>query len=734
MNLDKVFEEKVYAGVLGKIIGVYLGRPFEGWYYDRIMEELGPINYYVNDKLDFPIHVTDDDLTGTFRFINALKHFNFDKNISPKQIGQTWLNYCLENQTVLAWAGKGILTEESAYMNLKQGIHAPESGSIAKNGKVIAEQIGAQIFIDGWGMVSPGDPEQAVDLAKRAGSVSHDGESVYGAQVVAAMEAYAFIEKDIKKIIEDSKKFVPNDSTIYKLISDIQDWSSGNLDWEQARSKIEDKYGYSKFPGNCHIVPNHALIILSLLFGDDDFQKSLMIVNTAGWDTDCNSGNVGCILGIKNGLEGIKQGPDYITPVNDIIYLPTAYGSETMTDALLESQNIINITRKMNGLESKVIKNNARYNFEMETSTQGWMVDKSNNNNQNTFLKNCEHISAIGKRALEINFNNLTKGINSELYVNTFFPEEFTRLNEQQEMMLMVYSFVGCPTVYSGQKIKTEIISKTKKNIKIKLFIKYYGEGDKLFKLDSEEFLFSENETKKIEWTIPDTLSNPITQLGYSIASDEQVSGKILINYIDISGIPKMTFKKPDHIKNDKVNTTSHNIKSLTNGVYIPDDEKYYGQLWKLAWVNDVDKWYSYGKNSFGLIKNASRGHVFTGSSDWKNYSVTSKIMFRLASSGGLVIRSQGLQRYYSLEIKSTNKLQINKMEYGLKILKEVDFSFEPFEEYFMRFEADNNFLKGFINNELLIEVEDKSNQFENGMIGCIVENGTIISDEISIN
>ena len=108
--------------------------------------------------------------------------------------------------------------------------------------------------------------------------------------------------------------------------------------------------------------------------------------------------------------------------------------------------------------------------------------------------------------------------------------------------------------------------------------------------------------------------------------------------------------------------------------------------------------------------------------------------MFRLASSGGLVIRSQGLQRYYSLEIKSTNKLQINKMEYGLKILKEVDFAFEPFEEYIMRFEADNNFLKGFINNELLIEVEDKSNQFENGMIGCIVENGTIISDEISIN
>ena len=41
MALPANYEEKVYAGVLGKIIGVYLGRPFEGWRYDRIMAELG---------------------------------------------------------------------------------------------------------------------------------------------------------------------------------------------------------------------------------------------------------------------------------------------------------------------------------------------------------------------------------------------------------------------------------------------------------------------------------------------------------------------------------------------------------------------------------------------------------------------------------------------------------------------------------------------------------------------
>ena len=81
------------------------------------------------------------------------------------------------------------------------------------------------------------------------------------------------------------------------------------------------------------MVPNHGLIILSLLYGDDDFQKSPMIVNTSGWDTDCNSGNVGCLLGIKNGLEGIDSGPDFRTPVADRLYLPTADGGRVITDA-----------------------------------------------------------------------------------------------------------------------------------------------------------------------------------------------------------------------------------------------------------------------------------------------------------------------------------------------------------------------------------------------------------------
>ena len=44
-SLPTDYEERVYAGVLGKIIGVYLGRPFEGWTNAQIEKELGEVWY-----------------------------------------------------------------------------------------------------------------------------------------------------------------------------------------------------------------------------------------------------------------------------------------------------------------------------------------------------------------------------------------------------------------------------------------------------------------------------------------------------------------------------------------------------------------------------------------------------------------------------------------------------------------------------------------------------------------
>ena len=136
-------------------------------------------------------------------------------------------------------------------------------------------------------------------------------------------------------------------------------------------------YGYDKYGGSCHMVPNHALIIHALLHGEGDFQKSLMIVNTCGWDTDCNSANVGCLLGIRNGLAGIDNGPDWRGPVADRLYLPTADGGSSITDAVQETYRIVNIGRALQGETPLAPKDGARFHFSLPGSVQGFQLEDS---------------------------------------------------------------------------------------------------------------------------------------------------------------------------------------------------------------------------------------------------------------------------------------------------------------------------------------------------------------------
>ena len=444
MALPIDYEERVYSGVLGKIIGVYLGRPFEGWTYDKIMRELGEIEYYVHERLNVPLIVTDDDISGTFTFIRALSDYGNSRDITPAQIGQSWLNYIIENRTILWWGGLGNSTEHTAFLRLKNGIEAPQSGSIALNSKVVAEQIGSQIFIDGWAMVAPGDPALAADLARRAGSVSHDGEALYGAMVLAAMEAQAFVERDINKLIDTGVSFIPTDSIIYRMIADIRKWHAEESDWKKTRQKIEDNYGYDKYGGNCHMVPNHGLIIFSLLYGEDDFQKTMMIVNTSGWDTDCNSGNVGCLMGIKNGLAGLETGPDWRGPVADQIYLPTADGGSAINDALTQTYKMINMGRALNGLAPVDPKNGARFHFSLPGSVQGFREEDSIPCKGTLTLENAV-LPGTERRALALNYHNISTGREARAGVETFLPPSFAHSD-------LHYALLASPTLYPGRR------------------------------------------------------------------------------------------------------------------------------------------------------------------------------------------------------------------------------------------------------------------------------------------
>lgn len=83
------------------------------------------------------------------------------------------------------------------------------------------EHLGAQIFIDGWAMVAPGNSALAAKLARAAAEVSNDGATVYAAVLWAAMEAEAFLTSDIDHFLNTGLSFIPLDLDIASLIAEI---------------------------------------------------------------------------------------------------------------------------------------------------------------------------------------------------------------------------------------------------------------------------------------------------------------------------------------------------------------------------------------------------------------------------------------------------------------------------------------------------------------------------------
>ena len=694
MSFPPDYAERVYAGILGKIIGVYLGRPFEGWTYERIMANLGEIRYYVNHREDLPLRnrqivVTDDDISGTFTFLRALPDYGNTLNLTPAQIGQTWLNYIIENRTILWWGGMGNSTEHTAYLRLKAGIPAPRSGSMALNGRVVSEQIGAQIFIEGWGLVAPGEPELAADLAKRAASVSHDGEAIYGAQVVAALVAQAFIESDIDQLLDTAVALIPQDSLTTQLITDVREWYAVNPnDWHAARSRLAVKYGYDNYGGNCHIIPNHGLVILSLLYGRGDFSGSQTIVNTCGWDTDCNAANVGCILGVRNGLAGFETGPDWRGPVADRLYIPTADGGRAVSDAVQETDQVLEIASALRGTGWSPPKDGARFHFSFPGSVQGFQTQG------NLSMENTLHPKDTNRRVLATHFQ-AGLGESGAVYTPTFIPQE--------AIQMPGYDLLASPTLYPGQVVWAALTADGSNPgpVTAGITIQSYGENDQLETLNGPGTSLAPGEDARLEWQLPDLGGAPIARVGITISAE----GTVYLDSLSWAGPPQVSFHRPE----------------------AP------GRMWARQWVNAVDGFENRFGEAFRVIQNRGRGLAITGTREWTDYEVQAALTPHLAAAFGLAVRVQGLERYYALLLADRKIVRLVKRLDGETVLAVETYPWDFGRSYDLRLAVQGNRIEAWVDGVLVFEVEADDRPLNGGGIALVCEVGRVGTDQVVV-
>ncbi|HCL5072640.1 TPA: ADP-ribosylglycohydrolase family protein [Salmonella enterica] len=699
MDLPSDYYPRVYAGVLGKLIGVYLGRPFEGWTWQKIMQKLGPIQYYVHEKFNRPLVITDDDVAGTFTFIRALEDYGLPPDLTPEQMGHCWLNYIIDKRTILWWGGNGNSTEHTAWLNLKKGIPAPLSGAIATNGKTIAEQIGAQIFIDSWALVAPGQPQLAASLAKTAASVSHDGEAVYAAMLWAAMESQAFICQDIDKLIATGLSVIPADSQIARLVADICRWRHEDNDWQTTRQKIENHYGYHKYPSNCHVIPNHALMIMAMLYAPDDFQLAQCIVNTSGWDTDCNAGNVGCLSGIMLGLQGIDAGPDWRGPLADRMLISSADGGFSINNAVRMTDYLVDLGHQIAGIaRPEPKKNGAQYHFSLPGSVQGFRWLKE----ENAAPVEVKNDAWQGRHMLSLHYHHLARGLQASVTTQTFTPPEIVEMRS--------YDLMATPLIYPGQRLQARLIAPPDNiaTLNVRLCYRVYDDNNRLTPCYGDAQPLAPGEEITLSLDIPDCKGQPIGEVGVTLSTDDRIArGRLLIDSVRWDGVPRLTLRKPAG-END---------------------------FWWRSWVNGVDLFSRHYPTSFRISKEYDEGLIIHGTRQWNNYRVRSDITLHLGDYGGLAFRVQGMRRYYAARVTRDGKIQIVRVRDAVtRVLAETKLADVYERPIAFDIAVAGNTISATVDGKTLCVEDVEREAFADGGIGLLICAGALSTDAIHIS
>lgn len=690
-GFQEIYKEKIYSGVLGKIIGVYLGIPVEGWDYEDIKETYGEIYSYIQEKTGETLIVADDDISGTFGFFKTVEDLNYDFSLTSKDIGNTWLNYIFENRTVLWWGGIGNSVEHTAYDNLKRGIPAPESGSIKRNGPVMANQIGAQIFMDAYAMMCAGDPEKAVWYAGQCARVSHDGLAVNAAEFLAALEAMAFEETRLDPLFDHCIRYAVYPD-LQKLIDDVRNITAKEENWRSVRDWMNIHYGYHRYPGSCPIIPNHGMVLASILCGGDDFQRSLMIAVSSGWDTDCNAANVGCFNGIRLGLKGIEAGADLRGPVNDRIYVVTADGGSCVSDAVLESRKIIKAAQLRNNCTPDI--QTKRFAFEFSGSLQGFGKCP-------LFLhENCKLQLENHGNGLEISLGCLAFGCYGRISTPTFLDPSEVQNRET----------VASPTLYEGQEIQVAVVSDHDENPVVGLYICYIDSGDIPHILYGRDLALQKG-TSILRWKIPPFGGMPICRAGLEFKSEKRFDGKIRLAWMDWEGAPE-TFQQDGILMKNMWDTRP---------------------FWSKAFVSGAQHFGPNLNHTYSISHNDGNGLATTGTKDFKDYLVASKLTFSLHKKAGLVIRSNGHRRFYGAVVENGTRFSIIKQkDDNVSYLASAEVKYQEFQPYDMELKAIQNHLSAVFNG-VTLEAEDSDGSYLCGGTGFLIDTGTMFADGFKI-
>lgn len=289
LSLDE-FRDKMKAAWAGQMAGVGWGAPTEFKFQAKTIPDKNAPAWTPETVNQYE----QDDIYVEMTFLRTLEEYGPD--VSIRQAGIDFANSGYDLWHANLYGRK----------NLRKGIAPPDSGHPKFNHH--ADDIDYQIEADYSGIIAPGLPNVPIALGEKFGRLMNYGDGLYGGQFIGGMYAEAYFEKNIEKVVEAGLRCIPEGSQYRECISDVARWHRETPDnWRAAWQKLEDKYDhnrkYRRFSCskpeetfNIDAKLNGAYIVMGLLFGGGDIEKTAKIAMQCGQDSDCNPSSATGVL------------------------------------------------------------------------------------------------------------------------------------------------------------------------------------------------------------------------------------------------------------------------------------------------------------------------------------------------------------------------------------------------------------------------------------------------------
>lgn len=370
----EVLHDKIKGGWLGKIAGVCIGTPTEfkakGCMYDK------KINF---NPLFWRAFIQDD------LYVQTLFVKKMDALSTEDIFNLTMLDYGNALRDARFLPGYNNAGKE-AHRLLKKGVNPPFSGMCAGPSSTFtvssddsekcynkyANNLDWQISCDWIGLMCPAMPMSAIRLNDTVGHVMSYADGLYGGYFISSMISFAFkysynpdtVQDTIYAIVKKALLTLPKETPYYRMVNDVINFKENNpqKNYEDCWLYINDKYMQIAQDDNilddiCFAASfNGAFIVIGLLYGNGDIEKTIEITIRCGQDSDCNPGNAGTVIGTLYGFKNIpKKWRNNIKMFSFLPFLYSGYSYNRLIKSSFERADKLTISKNgtcLNGIYS----------------------------------------------------------------------------------------------------------------------------------------------------------------------------------------------------------------------------------------------------------------------------------------------------------------------------------------------------------------------------------------------